>query len=131
VVAGALAAIVVIYVPMAGTQAFDSSQKMVRAGDLEGALAKAERSSDLLPWAASPLIQRAQILQLLGRRPQAIERARKAVEREGVNWRNWLVYSQVLDGGFPDLSRRALRKALELNPRSQYLRGLVRQLDEP
>jgi hypothetical protein len=126
-VAAALLAIVIIYVPMKGVQDFDTSQELVRAGDLEGALAKAESSSDRLPWAASPRIQQAQILQLLGRKPEAVAEAREAVDKEQVNWRNWLVLSQILAGDYPVRSELALRRALALNPRSEYLRGLIDQ----
>jgi hypothetical protein len=121
--AGATLAIVILYVPMAGTSAYEVSQEKYREGDVEGALAEAERSSDLQPWAASPRIQQAQLLALLGRPQEAIASAREAVDREAGNWRNWLVLSQLLVDS-PDRSAVALERARKLNPRSAYLRGL-------
>ncbi len=125
---GCVLAIAVIAVPLAGTQALNSSQEMVGDGDVNGALADAERSSGLQPWAASPRVQQAQVLDLLGRRQEAIRVAREAVDLEPVNWRNWLVLSETLAARPPSRSRRALRRALRLNPRSDYLRQAVQEL---
>jgi tetratricopeptide (TPR) repeat protein len=121
---GAALAIAVLYIPMAGTQAYESSQAKYRDGDLEGALAEAERSTDLQPWAASPRVQQAQLLALLGRRQEAVASAREAIDREGGNWRNWLVLSQVLADS-PARSASALERARALNPRSAYLQELA------
>jgi Flp pilus assembly protein TadD len=120
-------AILLIAVPMLGTQALDSSQRLVREGNLKGALADAERASELQPWAASPRIQEAQVQALLGRSQEGARLARQAIEKETENWRNWLVLSQLLAVRSPDLARAALKRALQLNPRSPYLRGQVRQ----
>ena len=117
-VAGSLLAIAVIAVPMLGNQAFESSQRLVREGDLEGALGKAERAVDLQPFAASPRIQEAQVLELLGRHQEAVEIARQAIDREEGNWRNWLVYSQLLRKSSSDLADRALERARALNSKS-------------
>jgi tetratricopeptide (TPR) repeat protein len=117
-VAGSLLAIIVIAVPMLGTQAYESSQRLVRDGDLEGALDRAEKSADLQPWAASPLIQEVQVLELLGRHREAADIAREAIEREEGNWRNWLVYSQVLARFSPAESAAALDRARALNSKS-------------
>lgn len=120
---GAMLAIVVLFIPMAGTSAFESSQEKYREGDVEGALAEAETSSSLQPWAASPRIQEAQLLALLGREQEAVATARDAVDKEDGNWRNWLVLSQLLVDS-PDRSAAALQRARALNPRSAYLRSL-------
>ena len=117
--AGALLAIGVIAVPLAATQAFESSQKFVREGDLEQALTKAERASDLQPWAASPRVQQAQVLGLLGRQTEAVELAQEAIDREPGNWRNWLVLSQLLAESSSVRAERARERARELNPKSE------------
>ncbi len=115
---GALVAIAVITVPMLGTQALESSQEQVRAGNLGEALSEAETAVDLQPWAASPRIQQAQVLDLLGRQRQAIDAAQEAIDREGQNWRNWLVLSQILEKSSPRKSAFALLFAQELNSKS-------------
>lgn len=126
---GSLVAIVVIAVPMLGTQAYESSQQLVRQGDLDGALSKAERSAELQPWAASPLIQEVQVLELLGRHREAAEVARDAIDREEGNWRNWLVYSQVLGQFSPAESAAALDRARALNSKSTLPELRVRASD--
>jgi len=117
-VAGSLLAIVVIAVPMLGNQAFESSQMLVREGDFEGALSKAERAVGLQPYAASPRVQEAQVLELLGRHREAVVVARQAIDREEGNWRNWLVYSQLLRKSSSNLADRALERARALNSKS-------------
>ena len=116
--AAALVAIAVIAVPMAGTQALESSQKLVRDGDPGQALTKAERAVDLQPWAASPRIQQAQVLELLGRHREAVVVAREAIDRERGNWRNWLVLSQLLRKSSPVRAELALERARTLNSKS-------------
>ena len=125
-----LAAIAVIAVPMVGTQAFFSSKESVARGELDEALTQAERASDAQPWAASPKIQQAQVLELMGRDREAADLARQAVADERTNWRNWFVLSQTLADSSPVRSRLALRRALRLNPRSAVLRAEVEGLGE-
>ena len=115
----ALLAIAVIAVPMAGTQALESSQEAVRLGDLEGALDDADRAVELQPYAASPRIQQAQVLELLGRHEEAVQPVFDAIDNEQGNWRNWLVLSQILRKSSPEGAEGALARARELNPRSR------------
>jgi hypothetical protein len=114
-----LLAVLAITVPMLGTEALESSQQAVRAGDLERALDDADRAVRLQPYAASPRIQQAQVLELLGRHDEAIQPVFDAIDRERENWRNWLVLSQILRKTSPEGADGALERARELNPRSK------------
>ena len=116
--AAALPAIAIIAVPMVGSQALESSQKLVRNGDLDAALSKTRRAVDLQPWAASPRVQEAQVLELLGRHRDAVVAAREAIDRERGNWRNWLVLSQLLRKSSPQRAELALERARSLNSKS-------------
>jgi hypothetical protein len=125
-----LLAISVIAVPLISTERYRSSQELVRRGDLAGALAKAKDASDLQPWAASSLIQQAQVLDLAGRDNEAVAAARQAVQKERGNWRNWLVLSQALADLSPARAKIAVDRALTLNPRSPYLQAESKRMEQ-
>jgi hypothetical protein len=115
---GSVVAIFVIAVPMSSRILFDESQSAVRNGDLELALEKADSSSSVAPWSTSALIQRAQVLQLMGRDREAADLAVEATEKEPVNWTNWLVLSQMTEQISAEESSRAFEEARSLNPKS-------------
>jgi hypothetical protein len=125
-VAVCLIAAAVIALPMISTLDYRSSQELVRQGDLEGALAEAESAADLQPWAASPRVQEAQVLLLLGQTRQAIESAREAVDLERGSWRNWYVLYQALSDVSPARARLAIERARSLNPRAPDQRADAR-----
>ena len=115
---GALVAIALIAVPLAATNAFRDSQAALRAGDVEQSLDDAQRAVSLQPYSASAKVQEAQVLAVLGRNVEAADIAREAIEEEPVNWRNWLVLSQLLVKSSGKESRIAYERARKLNPRS-------------
>jgi len=118
ILAGGLAAIALIAVPLAATNAFRDSQAAFRAGDVEQSLDDARLAVSLQPYSASAKIQEAQVLAALGRDVEAANTAREAAEEEPVNWRNWLVLSQILAKSSARESRSAYERARQLNPRS-------------
>jgi tetratricopeptide (TPR) repeat protein len=114
----ALAALVLIAIPLAGGAAIDQSRADARSGDLEGALSQARRAEDLQPYAATPLLQEAVVLERAGDLDAAARAAREATERESTNWRTWLTLSRLEAlRGNSRLAVTAYRHAAGLNPR--------------
>jgi hypothetical protein len=115
----ALAALAAIVVPMAATQTVRDSQSLALRGELDAALEEARRAGTLQPYAASPLLQEALVLEELGDLPRAAAAAAQATQAEATNWRTWLVLSRLEARlGRTEASIQAFRQARELNPRS-------------
>jgi hypothetical protein len=115
----ALALVFVIGTSYVGITKVRASQKEFERGDLEQGIADAKTAEDVQPYAASPLIQHALLLEQQGRPGDAIPLAIEATEKEPTNWRNWLTLSrfQVAVGQGP-ASVASYKRALALNPRS-------------
>ena len=113
-------AIVAIAIPLASTSLVRQSQTAVREGDLAAALADAKDAQNVEPAAATPRLQQALVLELLGDFPAAEAAAREAVERESTNWRLWLVLSRIAaENGRIGASVAAYKEARALNPLSE------------
>jgi O-Antigen ligase len=116
----AVAAIVAIAIPLASTSLVRESQANVRAGNLAAALEDAQDAQNVEPAAATPRLQRALVLELLGDLPAAEAAAREAVEREPTHWRLWLVLSRIAaERGQAETAVDAYREARALNPRGE------------
>jgi len=114
-----LAAIACIAIPLAAASAVDSSREHASDGELTEALADAETAASLQPYAATPRLQEALVLELQDRLPAALSSAREATERESTNWRTWVVLSRLYARtGNAEASVEAYRRARALNPRS-------------
>jgi tetratricopeptide (TPR) repeat protein len=108
-----------IAIPLAGTSSIRASQSAASGNDLNQALEHARSGTDIEPWAASPNLQEALVLELRGDLSAAASAARAATRDEPTNWRNWLVLSRI--EAFRGNSRQAVdayRHARSLNPRS-------------
>lgn len=117
--AGATGALVVIAAPMLSASAIRRSQEQVDAGQLPAALTSARKAEDLLPFAASPDLQEALVLELAGELDPAADAAHEATENEPTNWRPWLVLSRIeAELGEVGPATDAYRRARSLNPRS-------------
>ena len=115
----AVAATVSIGVPLAGTKLVRASQDSADVQQYAPALESAEKADDLQPWAATPALQRALLLDLQGDLDAAAAAALEATEEESTNWRTWLVLSRVEEKrGDLEASAAAFQRARELNPRS-------------
>jgi hypothetical protein len=115
----AIAAIVVIAIPLASTVLVRQSQADARTGNLAAALDAAKSAQNAQPGAATPRLQQALLLETEGNLPLAATAARAATEREPTNWRTWLVLSRIeAQRGRARASLRAYRKARSLNPHS-------------
>jgi tetratricopeptide (TPR) repeat protein len=113
----ALAAIVAIAIPLAGTSLLRQSEADAREGRLDSALEAAVSAQDVQPGAAAPRLQQALVLEEQGRLAAAEAAARAAAEREETNWRNWLVLSRIeAQRGRAAAAVRDYRRAKSLNP---------------
>jgi Flp pilus assembly protein TadD len=75
------------------------------------------------PWAASPYVQRALVLETLGMLGRAAAEARHATAREPTNWENWLVLARIeAEAGRVPAAIADARHAARLNPRGRLFR---------
>lgn len=119
VVAVAVAAILVIAVPLAATSLVRQSQDAAAAGDIDGALEHARSAVRVEPFAATPRMQEALLLEGDGQLAAASAAAHEATEREATNWRTWVLLSRIeAKRGNAAASVAAYERARELNPRS-------------
>jgi hypothetical protein len=95
VIALAVVAIIAIAVPFGSASLIDDSREKARSGDLQGALHDAEKAADLQPYAATPRLQEALVLERIGDLDAAARSAREATRRESTNWRTWLILSRI------------------------------------
>jgi hypothetical protein len=116
----ALIAIGAIAIPLASTGLLRESEAEARAGELEAALGSARSAQNAEPWAASPRLQQALVLESEGDLGAAVAAARAAAERESTNWRNFLVLSRIeAERGEAVAAVRDYRRARSLNPHSE------------
>jgi cytochrome c-type biogenesis protein CcmH/NrfG len=122
VVGLSVVALVAIALPLAATNELDQSQESANAGDLGAALSSAETARDVQPYAASPRLQEALLLELDGRFDAAAAAAREATRDESTNWRTWLILSRLeARRGAAAAATQAYRRARSLNPLSGSL----------
>lgn len=115
----ALAGLVAVAVPFASSSWLRASQDDVSGGQLGSALDNARQAADIEPYAATPSLQQALVLELEGDLGAAAAAAREATSAEPTNWRTWLVLSRIeAFRGSTGASVRAFREARRLNPRS-------------
>ena len=96
-----------------------ASQDQVNNAQLQAALDKAQTAKDIQPYAATPSLQEAMILEISGDLEGAAAAATQATEDEPTNWRTWLLLSRVEARlGKVRQSVDAYREARSLNPRS-------------
>ena len=115
----ALAGVGAVGVPLIGAKLVQASQDDAGAHQYTPALESADTADDLQPWAATPPLQRALVLELQGDFDAASVAALEATAEEPTNWRTWLVLSRLeAVRGNADASAEAYETAAELNPRS-------------
>ena len=115
----ALAALAVIAIPLGGAAAIDRSRDAAIAGQVPDALTAADDAAAIQPYAATPDLQRALLLESQGRFAEGAAAARAATEEEPENWRLWLTLSRLeAEAGNAKAAVAAYREARDLNPRS-------------
>ena len=118
-----LVAIFAIARPLAGSRAITDSQQDAASGDLRAALAKADDAAEIEPYAATPYLQKALVLERLGRPEPAVNAARRATRKESTNWKTWLVLSRLeAEAGNAQAAVDAYLEGRRPNPRSRIFR---------
>ena len=118
-VAAGLIAVVIIAIPVYSSIKVSSSQAAVRAHDLDTALGDAQDAAGIQPYAATPKLQQALVLELQNKLAAAIAAEREATRAESTNWRTWFVLSRLeAEKGNAGAAVAAYKRARALNPRS-------------
>lgn len=118
--AAALTAIIVIALQLASAQDLRASEEAAaNVATLPEALERADEAADIQPFAASPPLQRALVLERGDELPEAAEAARQATEAEPTNWRTWFVLARIEAArGDAEAAVAAFKEARALNPNS-------------
>jgi hypothetical protein len=117
VVAVAALALLAIWFPLRGATALQQSQIEAAHGNLAAALEEARDAAAAQPYAASPRLQEALLLEQRGKLRAAASAAAAATDKEGVNWRTWAILARVeAERGRIAEAIRALRRAHSVNP---------------
>jgi cytochrome c-type biogenesis protein CcmH/NrfG len=118
----AVAALCAVAVPMAGALATRESRAAAADGRLLAAIEDSRTAERLQPYAATPRLQRALVLEEAGALAGAAAAAKAATADEPTNWRTWFVLARIeAQRGKNTPAVAALRKARRLNPRSPLL----------
>jgi hypothetical protein len=118
-IAVALGSLFAIGVPLAGALSIRQSQADVRASQLGPALDEAHTAQSIQPYAATPRLQEALILELRGDLKSAVSAARSATAAEPTNWQTWVVLSRLeKERGDERAASRAYQRARSLDPLS-------------
>jgi O-antigen ligase len=118
----AVVALAAVAVPMAGALATRESRDAAAEGRLVAALQDSRTAQRLQPYAATPDLQRALVLEEAGALSSAASAARAATADEPTNWRTWFVLARIdARRGQAAEAVSALRVARRLNPRSALL----------
>ena len=121
-VALSVAALVVIALPLAADNAIEDSRAAAREGKLGKALSEARDAEAIQPYSATPHLQEALVLELMGNPGAAAKEARMATKKESTNWRTWLILSRLeAERGDARAALNAYREARSLNPKTGVL----------
>lgn len=117
------AALVAIWFPLRDATALRQSEVDAAHGDFSAALQQARDAADAQPYAASPLLQQAVLLEQQGNLGAAAAAAAAATRKESADWRTWFVLSRIeAERGRVARSLLAYRRAQALNPNFILLR---------
>jgi O-Antigen ligase len=118
-VIAAILALYLIYQPYKAATDIRASEEAVNEGRLDDALSDARSAVDAEPYAATPRLQEALVLERLGKFDEAADAARQATEKESTNWRTWYTLSRIeAEAGHAKASLEAYGRAKQLNPHS-------------
>ena len=118
----AVVALVAISIPLAGGLATRDSRAAAADGRIAAALRDSRTAERLQPYAATPRLQQALVLEQAGALPAAGAAATAATVDEPTNWRTWFVLARIeARRGHAAAAVAALRRAQRLNPRSPLL----------
>jgi hypothetical protein len=122
-VALSIIGLVALAVPLAGATQLRSSQRAAAVNHLDPALRRASTSLRVQPFASSPLLQRALVMELRGDLTAAASASRAAERKEPTNWRPPFVLARIeAERGDVTAGLAALRRAQALNKTAGFLR---------
>jgi hypothetical protein len=108
-----------ISVPLAGALAIRSSQQEAQAGNLHRAYRDSLLAAELQPYAGTPYLQQALVLEALGDLKPAASAALTATRNEPTDWQLWLTLARIdTERGSYHAALHALARARSLNPRA-------------
>jgi Flp pilus assembly protein TadD len=117
VAAVAVAALIAIWLPLRGATALRQSQVDAVHGNLAAALRQAHDAADAQPYAASPVLQEALLLERQGKLGEAAAAASSATLKEGADWRTWTILARIeAERGRVAGALHAFRRAQTLDP---------------
>lgn len=123
-VLAALVALALVAIPLASDKALRASQAAAASGQFGPALDDASEADRLEPYAATPNLQKALLLETQGDLVGALAAVTEATMDEPTNWRTWLTRSRIeAESGEAEASVRSYRRARSLNPRSPLFQG--------
>ena len=118
-----VAALPLVALPLAGAKRLASSRAARAEGRPADALRAARSAERVQPYAATPLLQQALVLERTGDVARALVRVRRATRAEPTNWRPWLVRARIeAEAGSTRAALESFRRFAALNPRSELLR---------
>ena len=104
-----------------------SSEAAARSANTKTALKDALAAKRLEPWAASPYLQVALVKEQANDLAGARDWIERAIHRDDLNWRLWLVAARVeTKAGDLESAAMSLERAAALNPRSPLFAGIAR-----
>ena len=114
-----LLAAILIVPPFLVQRSIDTSEARFSDGNFAGAFASARFAAQVEPFAETPRLQEALVLERAGQLDDAIAAAEAAVERGSTDWRPRLILSQLQrKAGEGPEAARTYEQARKLNPRS-------------
>jgi O-Antigen ligase len=104
-------------VALLSSTSLEESKRAAARGDIAYALETADRARALQPWAASPYLQRALVLEETGNLSEARIDIARALSKDERDWRLWLVAARIETArGNISEGRSALAQVRRLNP---------------
>jgi hypothetical protein len=106
-------------IPLLAQTQIGESQAAVARGDSVTAKSAAMKARRIQPWAASPALQLALVMEQEGNLVQASAWIREAIRHDKTNWSLWLIATRIdVKRGEVGKAKQSLSRAIELNPRS-------------
>jgi O-antigen ligase len=119
----ALAGIVAIAIPLAAALDIRQSQAAAGEGNLARAYEESVAAQGLQPYAATPRLQEALVLEVAGNLGAAADAAAAATRNDPTNWQTWLTLARIdARRGAIDPALHAMHRAQELNRLSPIFR---------
>ncbi|MHB8059229.1 MAG: O-antigen ligase family protein, partial [Gaiellaceae bacterium] len=118
-------------IPLLARMQIEKSQAAVARGDAAAAESAALKARRIQPWAASPALQLALVLEEEGKLVHANAWIREAIKHDETNWDLWLASARIdVKRGKIASAKMSLMRAIELNPRSPRVMHLKQILSK-